>query len=63
MRADCSVIDAGPSWITGGAYGPEAGAVGIAFRFVVIAMVLLWIRRTESRASEPRGCAECAARL
>jgi membrane protease YdiL (CAAX protease family) len=57
------VIDAGPAWITGGAYGPEAGAVGIAFRFVVIAMVLLWIRRAESQASEPRDCAERAACL
>jgi membrane protease YdiL (CAAX protease family) len=34
--------DRGPAWLTGGAYGPEAGAVGIAFRFVVIAGVLFW---------------------
>lgn len=36
------IVDAGPAWLTGGAYGPEAGAVGIAFRFVVIALLLLW---------------------
>jgi hypothetical protein len=30
-------------WITGGTYGPEAGAVGIAFRFVIIALLLLWV--------------------
>lgn len=37
------VHDVGPVWLTGGAYGPEAGLVGIAFRFVIIALVLLWI--------------------
>jgi membrane protease YdiL (CAAX protease family) len=38
------IVDAGPAWLTGGAYGPEAGAVGIAFRFVVIALLVLWTR-------------------
>lgn len=37
------VHDAGPAWLSGGAYGPEAGLVGIAFRFVIIALVLLWL--------------------
>ena len=37
------VHDAGPAWLSGGAYGPEAGLVGIAFRFVIIAMVVLWL--------------------
>jgi membrane protease YdiL (CAAX protease family) len=36
------VHDLGPSWLTGGGYGPEAGLVGSASRFVVIALVLLW---------------------
>lgn len=36
------IVDGGPAWLTGGTYGPEAGAVGIAFRFVVIALLLLW---------------------
>jgi membrane protease YdiL (CAAX protease family) len=36
------IHDIGPAWLTGGAYGPEAGAVGIVFRFVVIALLLLW---------------------
>lgn len=36
--------DLGPAWLSGGAYGPEAGLVGIAFRFVIIAGVLLWLR-------------------
>ena len=36
------VHDLGPAWLTGGAYGPEGGAVGIGFRFVVIAAVVAW---------------------
>lgn len=38
------VHDLGPAWLTGGSYGPEAGLVGILFRFVVIALILLWLR-------------------
>lgn len=42
------IQDLGPAWISGGAYGPEAGAVGIAFRFVIIAALLMWLARTRS---------------
>jgi membrane protease YdiL (CAAX protease family) len=38
------VHDHGPAWLTGGAYGPEGGVVGVLFRFAVIALVLLWVR-------------------
>lgn len=47
------IHDVGPELITDGAYGPEAGAVGIVFRFVVIGLLLAWVgwsRRT-SKAS------------
>lgn len=37
--------DLGPDWLTGGVYGPEGGIVGIGFRFVVIAAVLVWAGR------------------
>ncbi len=52
------VHDAGPAWLSGGAYGPEAGLVGIAFRFVIIAMVLLWLtsawrRGTRNASPDP----------
>jgi len=38
------ITDLGPAWLTGGDYGPEAGAAGLAFRFVIIAAVLAWTR-------------------
>jgi membrane protease YdiL (CAAX protease family) len=38
------VHDVGPAWLSGGAYGPEAGLAGIAFRFVIVALVLLWLK-------------------
>jgi membrane protease YdiL (CAAX protease family) len=37
------IHDLGPAWLTGGSYGPEAGAVGIAFRFVELALVVLYV--------------------
>jgi membrane protease YdiL (CAAX protease family) len=43
------IHDNGPAWLAGGAYGPEAGAVGIAFRFVVIALMLLWVSKRRQR--------------
>jgi len=40
------VMDLGPTWLTGGLYGPEGGVVGIGFRFVVIGALLAWVRMT-----------------
>ena len=34
----------GPAWITGGAYGPEAGTFGIVARFAVLAALFGWFR-------------------
>lgn len=49
--------DLGPAWLTGGAYGPEGGAIGIGFRFVVIAAVLAWttlsVNRQQGRETLP----------
>lgn len=47
------IADAGPAWLTGGAYGPEAGAVGILFRFVVIALLLAWTGWSRGHAGNP----------
>jgi membrane protease YdiL (CAAX protease family) len=38
------IVDLGPAWLTGTPYGPEGGVIGIAFRFVIIAAVLAWVR-------------------
>ena len=46
------IEDLGPVWLTGGAYGPEGGVVGIGFRFVVIGAVLAV---THSSAPRPIG--------
>ena len=35
------ITDSGPDWLTGGAYGPEGGVVGLTMRFVVIAAVVV----------------------
>ena len=40
------VHDLGPAWLSGGGYGPEAGLVGIASRFVIIALAWLWLAST-----------------
>jgi hypothetical protein len=37
-----TIVDHGPAWLTGGSYGPEGGLVCIAFRFLLMAMVL-WV--------------------
>ena len=36
------IHDRGPVWLTGGSYGPEAGLVGILFRFLVLALLFAW---------------------
>lgn len=48
------IDDLGPAWLTGGAYGPEGGVVGVAFRFVVIAAVIAWARRAGANVVLPR---------
>lgn len=46
-----TITTTGPDWLTGGAYGPEAGLVGIASRFLVITSVLIWLRVNGSARS------------
>jgi membrane protease YdiL (CAAX protease family) len=45
----------GSALLTGGSYGPEAGLVGMAFRFVAIALLALWF----SWQSEEKQQGEC----
>jgi hypothetical protein len=44
----------GSDALTGGAYGPEAGLVGMAFRFVIMAAVLYYLQTTRSQKHDPR---------
>lgn len=39
----------GPTWLTGGAYGPEGGLIAIAFRVVALSLTILWCVRATSR--------------
>jgi membrane protease YdiL (CAAX protease family) len=45
--------EAGIDLITGGAFGPEGGLVGIAFRFAVIALVIIATRPSVAQTAEP----------
>lgn len=47
------VRDLGPAWLTGGSYGPEAGLVGIGFRLVVIALMLMWLSTRWRKGAAP----------
>lgn len=48
---DYRVIDAGPDWATGGAWGPEGGAGAIAGMLVAAALLLRRRRRDEGEAA------------
>lgn len=45
-------VAVGPEIITGGAYGPEAGLVGMAFRFVVIGLLYAWFSWRKKSVSD-----------
>jgi len=45
----------GSDLVTGGSYGPEAGLVGMAFRFVVIALVAGWLSLRRQTADSSTG--------
>ncbi|GAP14083.1 predicted metal-dependent membrane protease [Longilinea arvoryzae] len=40
----------GPDWMTGGAFGPEAGVMGLAAMAIGFGMVWLWVIRTRGKA-------------
>ena len=48
---DYRVIDSGPDWITGGAWGPEGGVGAIAGMVVAVALMLRRRRREASEAT------------
>lgn len=42
-------VDAGPDWATGGAWGPEGGAVAAAAMIATIVLLYLWSSRHQAR--------------
>ncbi|MCI0476534.1 MAG: CPBP family intramembrane metalloprotease [Anaerolineales bacterium] len=40
----------GPDWLTGGAFGPEAGALAIVMEIALIAILFAWTRRRKNHA-------------
>lgn len=49
----------GPTWLTGGDYGPEAGMVVIGARILLIVTLLTWtLRRTSTQAQTTRSTSE-----
>jgi hypothetical protein len=43
----------GPDWLTGGAYGPEGGLIGIGFRFAVAGCVVVWLLYSQRLTTRP----------
>jgi len=58
------VHDLGPAWLTGGAYGPEAGLVGIASHLLIVALLLAWLkspwRSSAAASTSPVRARRCA---
>jgi uncharacterized protein len=40
------------TWLSGGLYGPEGGIVGITFRFIVIMLIVIWIRKSRGELNK-----------
>jgi membrane protease YdiL (CAAX protease family) len=50
-RPDYQIVDSGPDWVTGGAWGPEGGAAGAAGMLGVLAY-LYWRRRRTTTTND-----------
>jgi len=46
---DYRLVDAGPDWVTGGSWGPEAGAGAMLGLSAALAYLYLYVRRALSR--------------
>jgi len=53
-----AIRQGGPEWITGGAFGPEGGLIGLAAMLLGSILILLWVRITRGRISLARRLAE-----
>jgi uncharacterized protein len=51
-QPDYQVVDAGPDWATGGAWGPEGGAIAAAA--IIAVLVMLYLRgQITGRGTQP----------
>ncbi len=53
-----SIRQGGPDWLTGGAFGPEGGVVGLGAMAIGSVLILLWVRFTRGRITLDRRLAE-----
>lgn len=48
-----AIVQGGPDWVTGGAFGPEAGLVGLLATVVGGALTVAWVRRQGGLMFDP----------
>jgi membrane protease YdiL (CAAX protease family) len=53
VAPDYRVVDAGPDWLTGGAWGPEGGAGAVAGMLAALAVLLRRARRADPSSPTP----------
>ncbi len=53
-----SIKQSGPEFLTGGAFGPEGGLIGLGAMLLGCGLILLWIRITRGKVSLARAVAE-----
>ncbi len=53
-----SINQGGPDWVTGGAFGPEAGFIGLVYMSIGCLLTLYWIRRHLGRFAVMESLAE-----
>jgi len=50
--------DLGPALLTGGAYGPEGGILGLCARILVLGLITAWVLRERNSSSREKGFAD-----
>ncbi|MBN1249912.1 MAG: CPBP family intramembrane metalloprotease [Anaerolineae bacterium] len=53
-----AVEQGGPTWLTGGAFGPEAGVLGLVAMLAGSRLTVLWVRWTRGKVALAHGIAE-----